>query len=367
MPRSDSLSRRDFVKTAGAAGAAMLAGNTAEAGQDASVTLALLGAAHIHTSMFLQMLQTREEVKIAHVWDHDAARAEKHAAECGAAVAKTVAGVLGDSRVAGVLVLSETSKHAELAIAAAGAKKHVFVEKPLGVGAKDACEIAAAVEQAGVLFNTGYHLRTISRNIFVQENIQQGNLGRIVRVHASFCNDCVLQGEFDDELKWTVDPQWGALGAFADTGTHALDLLMWLVGDVEAVSADLRSVPHRYPHGDETGQGLLRFASGVTGTISAGWIEPENPVSLLVSGTEGHAVVLNDRLYLRTKKVEGADGARPWMKLAPPLDHPLLQFASAIAGQKDLPLVTVREAAARVKVMEALYRSARERRWVTIA
>lgn len=366
MPNQVSLSRRDFVKTAGAAGAAVLAGGAARAGEDTGVTLALLGAAHMHTPMFLQMLQIREDVKIAYVWDHDAARAEKHAAACGAKAAKTVADVLGDSRVAGVLVLSETGKHAELAIAAAGAKKHIFVEKPLGVGAKDAFEIAAAVEKAGVLFNTGYHLRAASRNVFVKQNIQQGNFGKIVRVHASFCNDCVLQGAFDQDLKWTVDPQWGALGGFADIGTHALDLLMWLVGDVEAVSADIRSVTNRYPNCDEIGQGLLRFADGITGTISGSWIEPENPVSLLVSGTEGHAVVLNDRLYLRTKKVEGADGARPWMKLAPPLDHPLLQFVSAVAGQKDLPLVAVREAAARVTVMEALYKSARERKWVTV-
>ncbi len=366
MLGQQSLSRRDFVKSVGAAGTAVLAGNSVLAQEEKSVTLALLGAAHMHTPMFLQMLQTRDDVRVAHVWDHDQARAEKHAAECGAGTAKTVADVLGDSRVAGVLVLSETRLHAELATAAARAGKHVFVEKPLGVGVKDTAEIAAAVEQAGVLFNIGYHLRTVSRNVFVRENLQQGNFGKIVRVHASFCNDCVLQGDFDDELKWTVDPQWGALGGFADIGTHALDLLMWLMGDVEAVSADLRTMTNRYPNCDEIGQGLLRFTSGVTGTISAGWIEPENPVSLLVSGTEGHAVVLNDRLYLRTKKVEGADGARPWMKLAPPLDHPLLQFVSAIAGQKDLPLVTVREAASRVKVMEALYQSARERKWVTV-
>jgi len=316
--------------------------------------------------MFLGMLKTREDVQVIRVWDHDAARAEKFAAECGAKTAKTTAEALSAEGVAAALVLSETSLHAELATAAAKAGKHVFVEKPLGVGAQDASEIAAAVEKAGVLFNTGYHLRTVSRNIFVKENIQQGNFGKIVRVHASFCNDCVLQGDFDQEQKWTVDPQWGALGGFADIGTHALDLLMWLVGDVEAVSADLRSVTNRYPHCDETGQGLLRFTNGVTGTISAGWIEPENPVSLLVAGTEGHAVVFNDRLYLRTKKVEGADGARPWMKLAPPLDHPLLQFVSAVAGQKDLPLMTPREAAARVRVMEALYQAARERTWVTI-
>ena len=361
-----SLNRRDFVKTVSAAGTTLWAGNAVLSQENKSVTLAVLGAAHMHTPMFLQILQSREDVKIASIWDHDAARAEKHAAQCGAKTAKTATDILGDSAVAGVVILSETSLHAELATAAVRARKHIFVEKPLGVGAKDAWEIAAAVEKAGVLFNTGYHLRAASRNIFVKENIEQGNLGRIVRVHASFCNDCVLQGEFDNELKWTVDPKWGALGSFADIGTHALDLLMWLMGDVEAVCADLRSLTNRYPNCDEIGQGLLRFKNGVTGTISAGWIEPENPVSLLVSGTEGHAVVLNDRLYLRTKKLQGADGARPWMKLAPPLDHPLLQFVSAIAGRKDLPLVTAREAAARVKVMEALYQSARERKWVTL-
>jgi len=275
--------------------------------------------------------------------------------------------VVADPAVAGVVILSETSQHAELATLAAQAKKHVFIEKPLGVGTKDATEIATAIEKAGVLFTSGYHLRTIPKNIFIRENIQQGHLGKIVRVHCSFCNDCVLQGEFDNELKWTVDPKWGALGGFADIGTHALDMLMWLMGDVEAVTADIRTVTGRYPNCDETGQGTLRFKNGVTGTISAGWVAPENPVSLLVSGTEGHAVVFNDRLYLRTKKVQGADGARPWGKLPPGPDHPLLQFVSAIAGEKNLPLVTPREAASRVQVMEALYQSARERKWVTLS
>ncbi|NLF70239.1 MAG: Gfo/Idh/MocA family oxidoreductase [Candidatus Anammoximicrobium sp.] len=366
MHNVHSLTRRGFVQTVGATGAAVWAHTAGLAQESHPVTLALLGAAHMHTPLFLQMLQMREEVRIAHVFDRDPARAQKHAAECGAQVAKTAADVLGDSRVAGVLVLSETRLHAELAVAAARAGKHVFVEKPLGVNAADASEIAAAVQRAGVLFHTGYHLRSASRNIFVRQHIQQGSFGRIVRVQASFCNDCVLQGEFDNELKWSTDLQWGALGGFADTATHALDLLMWLIGDVESVAADTRSLTNRYPDCDEIGQGLLRFTNGATGTISGSWIEPENPVSLLVSGTEGHAVVLNDRLYVRSKKIEGADGARPWMKLAPPPDHPLLQFVSAVAGQRDVPLVTVREAAARVQVMEALYQSARQRKWVTV-
>jgi predicted dehydrogenase len=360
------ITRRDFVKTAGIIGAAVLSGDAVGAAEGKTTVLGLLGAAHMHTPMFLQILKTREDVKVKYVWDHDAARAEKHAAACGAKVAGSAAKVLTDPEVQAVVILSETGRHADLAIAAAGAGKHVFIEKPLGVGARDAAQIAEAVDKARVLFNTGYHLRAIPKYIFVKQNVDQGNLGRIVRAHCSFCNDCVLQGEFDKELKWTVDRTCGALGGFADTGTHALDMLMWLMGDVEAVMADVRTVTGRYPDCDETGQGMIRFKNGVTGTISAGWVEPENPVGLLVAGTEGHAAMFNDRLYLRTKKVPGADGARPWGKLPPGPDHPLLQFVGAVAGEKGVPLVTVQEAAARVKVMEALYQSAKERKWVTV-
>lgn len=366
MSTQKGITRRDFVRTVGATGTAVLAGGAVRAAENKGVSLALLGAAHMHTPMFLQMLATREDVKVRYVWDHDAARAERYAAQCGAKTVKTAAEALGDAGVSGVVVLSETSLHADLATAAAKAGKHVFVEKPLGVGAQDAAQIADAVEKAGVLFTTGYHLRTIPKYIFVKENVEKGNLGRIVRVHCSFSNDCVLQGDFDKELKWTVDRKWGALGGFADTGTHALDMLMWLMGNVEAVTADIRTVTGRYPNCDETGQGMIRFKSGVTGTIAAGWVEPENPAGLLVSGTEGHAAMFNDRLYLRTKKVQGADGARPWGKLPPGPDHPLLQFVGAVAGQKGVPLVTPREAAARVAVMEAMYESARQRKWVAL-
>lgn len=365
MTAGDTITRRGFVTALGATGVAAVAAKTAQAAGSGGVKVALVGVAHMHTPMYLQVLKSREDVKIASVWDHDAARAGRVAKECGAKVAQSAAEAIGDPGVSGVVILSETSLHAELATAAAQAKKHVFVEKPLAASSKDATQIADAVEKAGVLFTTGYHLRTIPKYLFVKENLAKGNLGKIVRAEASFCNDCVLQGAFDGDAKWTVDRKWGALGSFADTGTHALDVLMWLLGDVEAVLAEVRTVTDRHPNCDETGQAVIRFRSGVTATISAGWVEPENPVALLVSGTEGHAVVFNDRLYLRTKKVQGADGARPWGKLPAGPDHPLLQFIAAIAGAKDVPLVPVREAALRVKVMEAMYASAAGRRWVT--
>lgn len=90
-------------------------------------------------------------------------------------------------------------------------------------------------------------------------------------------------------------------------------------------------------------------------------------MQLLISGTEAHAVVVNNQLFYRCKQVPGADGKTPFTKLPsnPPL--PLNQFMDAVEGAKDQPLVTPREAAARVTVMEAMYKAASERTWVKMA
>ena len=89
-----------------------------------------------------------------------------------------------------------------------------------------------------------------------------------------------------------------------------------------------------------------------------------NPVSLIVSGTEAHAMLMNDQLYCVNKKVEGANGKAPFTQLPVKLQAPLDMFVDAVGGKRDLPLVTPREAAARVSVMEAMYQGSREHRWV---
>src|SRR6476646_1308005 len=83
---SSNLSRREFLKSAGTA--AIVAGtlSTSLAQGDRKITLALVGAAHIHTPGFIDLLKTRNDVRVKSVWDHDAARAEKRAKELQAEV-----------------------------------------------------------------------------------------------------------------------------------------------------------------------------------------------------------------------------------------------------------------------------------------
>ena len=364
-PSVRALTRRNFIKSVGIATSAALTPPVIVRAQAKPkiITLALVGCAHVHTPGFVQLLKGREDVKVKCVWDHDPARAKTHADALGSQVAKNPGAIWSDAEVAGVVICSETNRHHDLALAAAQAKKHMFVEKPLGINAKESYEMANAIEKAGLLFTSGYFMRTLPAHLFLKEQITTGKLGQISRARASFSQSVVLDGMFDKEARWMVDPKQAGFGGFGDIGTHPLDLLMWLLGDVESVTAEVRSVTNRYPGCDECGEAMLRFKNGVIGTVAAGWIDLEDLVRLQITGTEGHALIYRGQLFYKSKKVEGADGARPWRTLPELQSAPLVQFVDAVAGQK-MPLVPAREAATRVSVMESAYRAAREHTWI---
>ena len=128
----------------------------------------------------------------------------------------------------------------------AKAHKHLFVEKPLGMNGSECREMAGAIEQARVLFATGYGMRTQPAHLFLKEQVAQGTFGKITRVRASVCHDGSLGRIFDTEWRWMADPKVAGCGGFGDLGTHGLDLLMWLVGGVEQVVADIKVVTGRY-------------------------------------------------------------------------------------------------------------------------
>lgn len=326
--------------------------------------IALVGAAHIHTPGFIKRLNARSDVKVTAVWDHDRARAEKRAADLGAPVVQDAKVIWDDRATTGVVICSETDRHAPLVVAAAGAGKHLFVEKPLGLAAADAYGMADAIERAGVLFQTGYFMRGDPIHLFLREQIQAGAFGQITRYRQSNCHSGALRGLFDDEWAWMADPGQAGVGGFGDLGTHALDIMIWLMGEVESVTATLGMGTARYPNCDETGEGLLRFKNGVIGSLAAAWDDPAHPVSLLLSGTEGHATVFNNQLYFQSSHVTGADGKTPWTQLPAQWPHAFELFLDAVGGKPGVPMVGAREAAYRSSVMAALYDAARQDAWV---
>jgi predicted dehydrogenase len=330
------------------------------------VDLALLGCGHIHTPGFTKMVKKRTDVQVKSVWDHDAARGQACADELGARFLGDARTILADPQIVGVVICSETNRHEELVTQVTQAKKHVFVEKPLGMGAPDAYAMADAIERAGVKFQTGYAQRSWGPVHFVRDHLNKGSFGTVTRARYSVCHSGALEGWFDKQWRWMADPKQAGVGAFGDLGTHGLDILIWLFGDVDRVTASIASGTARYPDCDELGEGTIVFKKGTIATLAASWDDWSNPMSMMISGTDACASIINDRLYFKSPKVPGADGKLPVPDEQIPKGwpHAFELFLDAMAG-RDVPLVGAREAAYRSAVMEAMYEAARTNSWVS--
>ncbi len=326
--------------------------------------LALIGAAHIHTPGFVKRILARTDCTVEYVYDHDSARAAANAEQLGASVIETPQTAWDDPSVAAVVICSETNRHEELVLAAAAAGKHMFVEKPLGLGAEDAYRMADAIEAAGVLFQTGYFRRGTPIEQFIKTQIDAGAFGKITRVRHTNCHSGSLGGWFDTDWRWMADPEQAGCGGFGDLGTHSLDILLWWMGDVSRVTADIDMATGRYEGCDEFGEGLIKFASGAIGSLAAGWVDVAHPGGIVVSGTEGHAHVDNGKLYFKSQHVDGAGGGDWSAHLPPAQPHAFELFLDAVGG-KEVTLVGAREAALRSAVMEAMYQAASRQTWLT--
>jgi predicted dehydrogenase len=370
----EDTDRRTFLKTTALASAAVAAGSGIAGADAGPLTLGLVGCAHIHTPGFTKLLSEQKNVRVKWAWDKDPARVAKWGGVVGAKTASSAAEVFGDPEVKAVVILSETNAHRELVGAATAAGKHLFVEKPLGTSGPESREMADAIEKAGLVFTTGYFMRTDPKHLFLREQVAKSAFGKVTHVAAWNCHQGSLGGWFDEKpgdvaesWRWMADPKVAGVGAFGDLGTHSLDILMWILGPVEAVAADIRIVTGRYPGCDETGTALLRMQGGPVAALTAGWVDVANPVTLQVAGTEGHALIVQDRLFFESKKVAGSTLKEAVTALPAAPKAPMLQWSDALSGQAGQPLVTPREAADRVAVMDAAYASARTGGWTKVA
>lgn len=313
-----------------------------------------LGTAHIHTPGFLGHLK-EVGIPVVAVYDHDEARAAMNAEKTGARVG-SLTDVIHDPEVGALVICSETNRHEQLVGLAAPSGKPLFVEKPIGIDANSAAAMATAIEQGGGLFQTGYRMRGEAAVQTVRRELLAGAFGTVTRARVAVCHSGALGGWFDGEWRWMADRSQAGVGAFGDLGTHGLDLLLWLFGEVDRVTGALSMGTARYAGCDELGEATIVFQSGVIATLTASWDDVACPVRLEVAGTGGHAQ-LGSELVLW-----GADGKRREVELAPEVPAGFGAFTAALLG-KSGELVSPRAAAYCDRVMEAIYLAAESRSW----
>jgi predicted dehydrogenase len=139
--------------------------------------------------------------------------------------------------------------HAEIAIAALDAGKHVLCEKPLANTVEQAIAMTEAAERAranGVRAMVGFNYRRVPALALARELIAEGRLGTIRHVRAQYLQDWIVDPEFP--LVWRLDADKAGSGALGDIGAHIIDAVQFITGDhLTGVSALLETFVKERP------------------------------------------------------------------------------------------------------------------------
>jgi predicted dehydrogenase len=196
---------------------------------------------------------------VVHVMRRDADKARDFARRHGVERWSTEASaVVDDPDVTAVYIATPTATHAEYAIAAARAGKHVLIEKPMAMSAAEAARMVEAADGAGVHLWVAYYRRALPRFAKVRELLGAGVVGRTLSAHTTWRKPTDFTG-------WRWDPERNRGGEFYETACHTLDVLDHLLGpasDVAGVaSADHHAVSASYRFGDVVGSGSWAFGT----------------------------------------------------------------------------------------------------------
>jgi predicted dehydrogenase len=174
-----------------------------------------------------------------------------------------------------VLLATPNHLHAEQAVAAAGAGKHVFVEKPIATTIADGERMRDACAEAGVALLVGHELRRLGAARAAKRLVEEGALGTVVLAEANF------------SLASPVKPgTWksGRGTPLVQLGVHHADTLQYLLGPIARTSGTLTHVVSDVDI-DDVGVATLEFESGALGVISSSYVSPKT-YSMRLLGTE---------------------------------------------------------------------------------
>ena len=196
-------------------------------------------------------------------------------------------------------IVTPPNTHAEIAIAAAQAGKHIFCEKPFTATLEEAERTLAAVQRAGVKHMLGFNYRRVPAIGLAKSLIESGRLGRIYHWRAVYLQDWIMDPQFP--RIWKLNKAIAGSGAHHELNSHLIDLALYLVGKITRVvgmeetfikqrpapaesdklstmlTAEGGSTRTETVDVDDTTLFLARFANGAVGSIESRRLELARP------------------------------------------------------------------------------------------
>ncbi|MEV5976402.1 Gfo/Idh/MocA family oxidoreductase [Streptomyces sp. NPDC052114] len=269
--------------------------------------------------------------------------------------------------VTAVDICTPTPTHKDLALAAVAVGRHIVCEKPLALTARDAEEIVAAADAAGVRLHPAHVVRYFPAYAALREAVVRGDLGEPAVLRFT------RGGARPQWAPWFGDPAQSG-GVIMDLMVHDIDIARWLAGDVVRVHARTRGVELATGAPGEvvTATAVLTHASGAVSRISGLWGLPDQMfrTTFRVAGADG--LLHHDSAAVPGFRIT-AQGVRPANEGIPssplhesPYLTELREFAASWQDGGPEPRVTARDGVEAVRIAEAAVESSRTGRVVEI-
>ncbi|HID95066.1 MAG TPA: Gfo/Idh/MocA family oxidoreductase [Candidatus Latescibacteria bacterium] len=338
---------------------------------------ALIGCGTI-APWHMQAIERVEGAELVAVSDLRAERARKAGEEYGVDWYTDYKQVLQRDDVDAVSVLTPSGVRKEIVIAAAAARKHVIVEKPIEVTLERTDAMIKACREAGVKLAVIFQNRFLPGIRKIKESVDTGQFGRLILGDAYV--KWYRTQEYYDSGGWRGTWKYDGGGALMNQSIHTIDLLLWVMGPVRSVSAKTATLAHTNIEVEDVAVATLKFTNGSLGVIEGSTaLYPGFPHRLEIHGEKGSAILqgeqivfwdLKDGERLETpfpRKKEEAPGGQADPTRIGTEGHYLQikDFVEAIREGRE-PQVNGEEGRRTVELITAIYESAKTGKEVTI-
>lgn len=199
------------------------------------------------------------------------------------------------------------SLHAQAAVEAAEAGKHILIEKPMAVSVEECDEMIRAAEKAGVILMPAHCQVFMPVHQTLREMMQKGYLGKVAIIKSHMAWWAEVRG-------WRAAPEQMGGGVLVDSGMHRCYLAHFLGGPVEEVTAMAGNYAG-FLKTEDTCLAVLRYAAGALGLIVSTWAAKNrgpDAESVEVYGTGGSAVGYGNELHIYSEKLFSGLAASPF-------------------------------------------------------
>jgi predicted dehydrogenase len=322
--------------------------------------MAVVGLGSIAQSSVLPAFANCRRAKLAAVVSRDKNKAARLAQKFGANTAYSNAAYeecLANPAVAAVYIATPQGEHADLAVRAAEAGKHVLCEKPLAATVEQSAAMVKACRDRGVVLMTAYRKFFEPASCYLKKIISRGDLGRIDVIHTAF-SELFRPGITQ---AWLLDPSLAGGGPLMDLGVYCVNTCRWLV-DEDPLEVSAQSWRHDASVFREVEQGIafrMNFASGLVllGSSSYG-AAPSSFIN--VQGTKGWVSLNPAFAFEEERRVTGKIRGRWFERTFPVIDEFALEldaFAAAVQGTAEIEPDGM-QGHRDVVIMHAIYESA---------